>query len=327
MPTKIYRSLNYIIIDDGGGVVKQIPSKDCTYDVLGTEYTIIDTIKGFETIGIAFASITDIDGVAYASQVIFNTYLNTNTGSEVSLDVTLKDSIAPLFIVKASNLVAETTIGVLTAKDDYTITVASATGFVVGQYLTIYNETANRVSFFRVLGIASLVITLDTPLDFEYAVGSFVSVGNTNMNVNGSVTPQIFGIRNPSNVDIPLAIDITRIVFSCLCSSALDLSKFGNIVGGITKGVVIRMIDGTYRNIMNFKTNAEMKNIMFNFEIEAAKGSAQDGFTGRITFGGQDNFGAVIRLKETEDLQFIIQDNLTSLVSFTAIIEGSQVVD
>jgi hypothetical protein len=326
MPTKIYRSGSYIVLDDGV-LLKEIPTKNCTYDVNVNDYIIINTFKGYETTTIAYSDVRDEDGVAYVSEVFFVDWLRKNTGSEVSLDVTLQDSTAPLFIVKASNLIAETTIGVITAKDDLTITVASSAGFVVGQYLTIYNPTANRVSFFTVLGIASLVITVDTPLDFEYAVGSFVSVGNTNMNVDGSVTPQIFGIRNPSNVDIPLAIDVTRIIFNCLCSSSLDLSEFGNIVGGITRGFVVRYIDGTYRNIFNVKTNAEMKNKMFNFEIEAAHGSAQDGFTAIITFAGQDKLGAVIRLREAEDLQFIVQDNLTSLVSFTAIAQGSQVVD
>ena len=147
------------------------------------------------------------------------------------------------------------------------------------------------------------------------------------MNVNGSVTPQIFGIRNPSGVDIPLSVDVTRIMFKCLTNTGIDLSKFGDIAGGITNGIVIRNIDGNYYNILNAKTNGELKNIMYDFDIQAASGNQQDGFTGRLTFAGQNKMGTVIRLREQEDLQIIIQDDLTSLDTFTIIVEGSQVVD
>ena len=105
---------------------------------------------------------------------------------------------------------------------------------------------------------------------------------------------------------------------------APDLSKFGDIVGGITRGVQIRRVDGTYQNIVNFKTNGDMNNIMYDLTIQAAKGSQQDGLTARFTMSA---LGAVVRIGEGEDLQIIIQDDLTSLGSFTMIAEGSEVVN
>jgi len=242
-------------------------------------------------------------------------------------DVTLQDSTSPLYIIKSSNILAETTTTTLGAKDDYIINVTSAAGFVVGQYLTMYSVADNRVYFSNILAINTLAITLDRPLDFEYPIGTIVSVGNTNMNVDGSVTPQIFGIRNPGVTDVPLTIDVTRIMFKCLTDSALDLSQFGDINGGILRGIVIRRVDGTYQNIFNAKTNSELKNIMFDFQIQLASQSQQDGFTGRLTFAGQNKFGAVVRLGPGEDLQVIIQDDLTSLVKFEIIAEGSEVVE
>ncbi len=241
-------------------------------------------------------------------------------------DVVLQDSISPLFIVKASNLVIETTTTSLLAKEDYVVNVTSAASFVVGQYLTIYNVAEDRVFFSIILAINTLAITLDTPLDFEFPIGSIVSVGDNNMNVDGSVTPVIYGIRNPTTADIPSSIDITRIMFKCLTSSAVDLSKFGDIVGGITRGLVIRKVDGTYQNILNAKTNGELKNIMFDFDVETAGAQGQDGFTGRLSFGGQNKMGAVIRLDADEDLQIVVQDDLTSLDTFIIIAEGAGVV-
>ena len=244
-----------------------------------------------------------------------------------AVDATIQDSTAPVHIIKASNIIAETTIAVETAKDDYNVVVNSSVGFVVGQYLTIYNVAANRVYFSNILVINGPTITLDRPIDFEFIIGSSVTVGDTNMNVNGSVTPQIFGIRNPGITDVPLEVDITRLMFKCLTSSSTDLSMFGNIVGGLLRGVVIRRVDGTYQNILNVKTNGELKSIMFDYDAETVTQQGQNGFTSRLTFAGQNKFGAVVRIGPGEDLQVIIQDDLTSLTLFEIIAEGSEVVN
>ena len=329
MATKIEKTGNFnVFTDTVTGVDHHYISSMLSWDVgdNGNVFYFKDTQQDY-TFHYNFSDLVDKDGVAWADVATLKTWLGIKVGVTGTLDVLLQDGTAPLFIVKASNLIAETTTSGVLAKDDLVVGVVSATGFVVGQYLTIYNVVSNRVYFGTVLSIASLDITLDTPIDFEFPAGSFVSVGNTNMNVNGSVTPQIFGIRNPSAVDIPLSVDFTRVMVKCLTATSIDLSEFGDISGGLTNGIVIRKIDGEYYNILNAKTNGELKNIMFDFDIQAASGNQQDGFTGRLTFAGQDKMGAVIRLKEAEDLQIIIQDDLTSLTSLQIIVEGSQVVD
>ena len=144
------------------------------------------------------------------------------------------------------------------------------------------------------------------------------------MNVDGSVTPQIFGVRNPITTDITLEIDISRILFSMLTASTPQLSDFGDITSGITRGVQIRRIDGTYQNIINFKSNMELKNITYDVEIQTAASNAQDGLTSRFTLTQLEQ---VVRIGAGEDLQVIIQDDLTSLTSFTMIAEGSEVTD
>ena len=175
-----------------------------------------------------------------------------------------------------------------------------------------------------VLAINTLAITLDRPLDFPFASGSDVTVGSTNMNVDGSVTPQIFGIRNPASSDVALEVDISRLMFAMLTSSTPQLSDFGDITNGITRGVQIRRVDGTYQNIINFKTNMELKNITYDMEIQTAANQAQDGLTSRFTLTQLEQ---VVRIGAGEDLQVVIQDDLTSLTSFTMIAEGSEVVD
>lgn len=241
-----------------------------------------------------------------------------------AIDATIQSSTSPIYVVKFSKIVAETTTTSLLAIDDYIINVASATSFAVGQYLTIYNVASNRVFFAEILEINTLAITLDRPLDFAYPSGSAVSVGTTNLNVDGSVTPQIFGVRNPTSEDIPLEVDISRLMLSMLTASEPQLSDFGDITNGILRGIQIRRVDGTYRNVVNFKTNMEMKEAMYDLEIQTVASQAQDGITGRFTF---EKLGQVIRIGAGEDLQIIIQDDLSSLTSFSVLAEGSEVVD
>ena len=61
--------------------------------------------------------------------------------------------------------------------------------------------------------------------------------------------------------------------------------------------------------------NVELAGLLFHFEIFAATNPQQgeDGFLARMTFAGQDNIGVAIRLPIGEDLEFLVQDNLTAI--------------
>jgi len=215
MAKRVERIGKYFYITDTISGVKIVDDK--TQDV---QFKEIDGIYSFDVenrykVSYKFSELVDSNDIAWTDIATLSNYLRINTGAQVTIDAVLQDSTSPLMMVRASKIVAETTTTAILAKDDYVINVADATGFLVGQYLTIYNANSNRVFFSYILSINALAITLDTPLDFEYPIGSFVSVADTNMNVNGSVTPQIFGIRNPTAVDIPLSFDITRLMFHC----------------------------------------------------------------------------------------------------------------
>jgi hypothetical protein len=116
-------------------------------------------------------------------------------------------------------------------------------------------------------------------------------------------------------------------MFHCHTTGAVDLSKFGDIAGGITNGIVMRKVDGTYRNIFNVKTNGEMAGIMFDFDILSAQNvnQGQNGFNGRLTFAGQSKVGVTIRLAPGEDLQLLVRDDLTDLDLLEIVAEGHEV--
>lgn len=236
-----------------------------------------------------------------------------------------QDQDTPTVILKFNQVANQTTLSSTATKDSYDIEVSDPTGIIAGKYIILFSPTDNRAFFGYCKGIASSTVTLDSKLDFSYPAGSYVDVGITNFNVNGSSTAQTFGLRGVGDpTGVPSTVDINKIKLSCICSSPVDLSKFGDIAE-LTRGVLIRhrTNDGIY-NILNIKSNLEIGNIFDDWTPYAALNPAQgvDGFVATLTFNGQDNMSVVKRLETGEDLEIIIQDNLTAITVINAIAEG-----
>lgn len=244
---------------------------------------------------------------------------------DYSIDVNLQDQTTRPIVAYFSIIQSETTLTNAVAIDDYNITVDDVSGFAADDYVSIFSVEDNRFYLGNVTSILGSVVTLDTPMDFAFPSGSFVTSGERNLNKDGSVTPVTFGLRNTEET-IGKTFDITRIIFSCLATSACDLSKFGNL-SELPNGLVLRKKDGIYQNIFNVKTNGELANLMYDLTITQSTNpqQGQDGFIGRLTFAGQNKMGVAIRLSPGEDLQFIIHDDLTDLTVLNVIAEGHEV--
>jgi hypothetical protein len=242
-------------------------------------------------------------------------------------DVNVQDQTTPVVIAKFSQTTNQTTLSVAGSIDDTTITLASATGAAAGKYITLFNPTEERYSVFTQIGAAAgSVITLDTPLDFAYPVGTFIDIGTTNMAVDGSSTTQVFGLRGGGTPPgVALDADITRLIFTCLTTTAPQLNQFGNITA-LTKGLVCRRRNDAYYNIFNVKDNIGIAGIMFDFQLLSAVGAGQDGFWARLTFAGMNKIGSAQRLKVGEDLEILVQDDLTTgtpnITSLEIVAEG-----
>lgn len=247
-----------------------------------------------------------------------------------ALPVNVQDQTTPIFglyFLKPTGL--PTTLASGTSVDDRTVTVASSANFSVGNQVGIFSSVSGGGRFFfaEVLSISVNDITIDTPLDHTFAVGDAVIAADKNMNVDGSSTPQIFELQG-GGVDSGICVDIVRLLVSMECSSAVDLSKFGNL-SKLTNGVVLRKKDGEYRNIFNVKSNSEISEECYDITFYESLNPSQgiDGMTARCTFGGQSKRGAVVRLEPGETLQLIIQDNLTGLVNFSIKAHGHIVLN
>lgn len=263
-----------------------------------------------------------------------NVNFTDETGNKVVLEengsvpVTLQDQTSPTLIVPLNQVSNTTTVLNLGTRDTNTIDVTVTTGFADGAFIVIADLVNNRYyTGYQVGAIAGNTVTLDSRLDFAYAAGATITNGITDMSVNGSVTPQVFGLR-VSDPGLPLTVDVTRLMFVATTVNPVDLSKFGDIVGGLTNGIQIRKRDGMFNNIFNAKTNADLASYMFDFNVNTATNPAQgqDGFLGRLTFSGQNKMGVTVRVGPDEDIECIIQDDLSTLTSFSIICEGSVVL-
>jgi len=242
--------------------------------------------------------------------------------------VNLQDQTSPILIVPFHTTTNSTTLATsATAIDDMSFNVASTTGFVAGAYVTIYSTTSDRwYQGHQVGAVAGSTVTIDTPIDFTFQIGDKVSVGSSDLAVDGSSTSVTYTLRDPAPVGLDITGDITRIILVMECASACSWAEFGDLAA-LTNGLVLRRVDGVTQNIFNVKSNKDLANIMYDMDILVAAGPALvDGVKGRLTFGGQNKLGVVVRLAEGEDLEIIIQDNLSALTTFQIYAEGHIVV-
>jgi hypothetical protein len=242
------------------------------------------------------------------------------------LDVNVQDQMTNAIILPMAQLLGSTSLSIAAVVDESEITLDSVVGVSAGNHVRIIDTDNDWFYFGTILSLTGSVAALDTPLDHNYSEGSEVTYSNTNMAVDGSTTPVSFLLRTGSP-SISTEIDITRIVIICQCESAVSLNTFGDISGGLTKGLVFRESNGVKNNILNIKTNADLVGVAYDFTVFEATNPAQgiDGFSFRLTFAGQEKMGVVIRVTATGQLEMIVQDDLSSLVSLYCTLEGHEV--
>ena len=243
------------------------------------------------------------------------------------IDAHIQDKTTRLVIDNFYEVLETTrTLAVNTVPGAYTIELTDVTGLVVGNKMRLSQGGTDPASYTAdIISISLNTLTMDTPLDviFNIALVPTIFKVNCQMNVNGAVTPAIFKFTNESDTDL----NITRVIFTIVTTGATGYTDFGDIPL-LTRGVVLRKknADGTYFNIANIKSNGQWKAIMYDVDFfDPTHPAAVNGVAGRLTFAGQNKIGVVIRITNTEDLELVIQDNLSTLVAFIMVGEGHYV--
>lgn len=250
--------------------------------------------------------------------------MGVNSDGHTNVDTYWQDQSTDSIIAYFNQVTNQTTLNGAIALNATDIIVTSATGISTGSYIILFDAVSVRFSTFFVTGVAGTTISLDSPLDFAYPDGTNVDVAIVDLSVNGSVTPQVFGLRGTGTPPgVEQTFHLTRIIFECICASAVSLDLFGDL-GALTNGLMLRTRNARTKNIFNVKTNGELGNIMYDWTPHLKTNPAQnvDGFLSRLTFGGPSKIGVVINLPIGEDVELWVQDNLTGLTSLHVIGEG-----
>lgn len=203
---------------------------------------------------------------------------------------------------------------------DYTITVANGAIFSVGDDIQIGTDATHAGIKPRIIAIATNVLTLDTRVDALWPIGSLVETISYDLRgAVGTIAAPIKYIALPSASQV---IHITRILISMTHGTAGDLGLFGN-QAALTNGVVLRaFVGGQYGTFTNWKSNADIKNDMFDLEFDVRSGGGgTHGTSGRGSFS---RIGVAVRLDGDagDFMELYIQDDLTNLTSFKIKAQG-----
>ncbi|RLI72288.1 MAG: hypothetical protein DRP02_02420 [Candidatus Gerdarchaeota archaeon] len=220
---------------------------------------------------------------------------------------------------------APTTLSVAASEGDLSVTVTSTAGFVDGASIAIFTPDGDFYFGEQVGDVAGNVVTLDTPIDTDYPIGSSALAANHHMNVDGSGTTQIFQI-GPVGGETGVEIDITRIMGNISNGTAMDDGTFAGL-DPLPNGVVLRVNNGIMTNIWNVKTNGALGLLCFDAAYTTKAPAGENGFRFRNTYAGQSKHGVTLRLEAGDILEVLIQDDLTDLTDFQMMAQGHVVTD
>lgn len=242
-------------------------------------------------------------------------------------DVAVQDQTTPIVDLHFTKQIDTAVILALAAIDDNSINIQTATAPIVGDVVNLKDPGSNSFYQGEILVVTPLggndyTAELDTPLDFGFGPGDFAETASNNLAVDGSVTPQIFGV-SPTGLSDDTEWDITRFMANMLGNTTMDDGLFGDLPP-LAKGIVIRADNGIVKNIFNAKTNGQIKEHVYDLVYESKSPAGQTGLSLRRSFGGQDKNGVVTRITAAanDGIKCIIQDNLTGLNNFGMVAEG-----
>lgn len=202
-----------------------------------------------------------------------------------------------------------------------TLSVASVANISVGDWVIVVDSTLGdpRFATMEVESIDGLEVTFTVLIPFIFPAGSNVVSTTRDLNVDGSVTPQIFQIQSGGAFEI----DITRTLTACLTDTAVDLSTFGDIAGGLARPMYLRAKEnGWYDNKAQIKLNFDFALYGYDWTPYAKTNpvQGQDGFKWRFSLNGDDKHGAVQRvIGSTNTLEWVVQSDLTSIVKLLSV--------
>lgn len=247
----------------------------------------------------------------------FETSARGNTGLGVFIQDQTTQSIDVFFTTKKPDVTTTT----VAPQGTHDVDLEPGHNAVVGD--VIESRTAENFVQAEIIDVVSDTITVSTPFSRTFPIGTVIGLGSPLLNVLGSqVAPVIFSV-DPSSVQ---NIDITRIILNFIDNSSMDFTTFGSLPQ-LTTGCTLRykQADGTFINLFNWRDNGELIERSFDHNFQSKFGGGGPfGFVARSTWAGQDKRGVTIRVDGAfgEELQIVVQDDLTTLTKFRVVAQG-----
>jgi hypothetical protein len=220
---------------------------------------------------------------------------------------------------------ADITTATEAVQDEHTVDLEPGQGATVAVGDVIESRTAENFVQAEILAVAVDTITVSTPWSRTFPIGTTVGLGSPLLNVLGTLaSPVVFSV-DPSVLQ---NIDITRMILSFTDNSAMDFTTFGSL-GKLPNGCTLRTknSDGTFTNMFGWRDNGELIERSFDHSFQDKVGGGSFGFVARSTWAGQDKRGVTLRIDGalTEELQIVVQDDLSTLNKFRVIAQGHMV--
>jgi hypothetical protein len=246
--------------------------------------------------------------------------------SNGGLAVNVQDQASRAFdIFFSQDVGSPTTLTVDGVEDAYSISVTTGHGLVAGNDFILVDPVSERGYTGQVVSVAGdNTVNIDAALNFSFLSASTVVQQVTHeLNVDGSGTRQTFTVGSP----LSGTLDITRFLIQMTTTGVPAFDEFGDLTA-LTRGCSMRVVNGGTVNLWNIKSNSEIANLMYDLTLfDADLPFNVNGLAGRLSYGGQEKHGVVLRITGGEAIEFIVQDNLSDLLSFKIIACGHLVTN
>lgn len=206
---------------------------------------------------------------------------------------------------------------------DETVTLVPGHGVQIGEYVEFSQQTglphpldAVRLYQAEAVDVVGDVITLEFPIDYSFIPAfTYGQRTMTEMNVDGSITPYAFTFAPIPGLDYYIKTGVLTMTHD----SASALSTFGDILGGIPKGVYFSKVSpGLFQfTAFNARTNQNLAERSAFIEFVPRQAGTKYGTIWKWPISSDTNAGSSVLINSNggDYITFVVRDDLTSLTS------------
>lgn len=209
------------------------------------------------------------------------------------------------------------TLNAVASVDDYVVTVVDGSKFIANDRVVLSEGALRESATIKIISVSVNNLTFDKPLENAYTTAAVIKTVTKSLNVDGSITRQIFSISPPADE----IWHIFRVALVMTHTTVASDDKFGNLTK-LNAGLVLRHTNGNTRNLTVWRDNGDIiEDTGVDLRYSAKSGGGLFGTAARWTF---KRAGTVLALDGSTGDTFmaIVQDDLTGLSDLEIKIQG-----